>query len=455
MQGPHKEPREDRRRPKRPDYARVAFFLSVALLAFGYGIAVGRFAIFPFGLIKFGYDSMALVFDERLMIARIRPTKHLFKARDDGRGAMRIDEGQMAPGLTLLSGFFDRGLELRLIRADGLIVNRWKVVFHDAFPDTSHIKPKSKIPKTDWNTDIHGAVALPDGSVVFSFEEPGLVKMDRCGAIQWTLPRMTHHAVSPASDGGFWVPGIRYVDGASPFPAMSPPYEEDTLLKVSPDGKVLLELSVLGLLFDNHLEALLFANGPDGIGLDKANITHLNDVEELSPGMARQFPQFAAGDLLVSLRNLNLVMVVDPATRKVKWHQIGPWMDQHDPDFTTDGKISVFSNNNDLTEDGSRLGGSTIIEIDPVSRKSHVRYGGTPNQKLYSNVRGNHQTLENGNMLIVEARGGRVIEINPAGDIVWKFVNRYDDDYVAYVNDAIRYPPDYFKVRDWTCPGGK
>ena len=56
-----------------------------------------------------------------------------------------------------------------------------------------------------------------------------------------------------------------------------------------------------------------------------------------------------------------------------------------------------------------------------------------------------------GNTLIVESRGGRVIEINPAGDIVWKFMNRYDDEYVAYVNDALRYPPDYFKVADWTC----
>jgi len=111
----------------------------------------------------------------------------------------------------------------------------------------------------------------------------------------------------------------------------------------------------------------------------------------------------------------------------------------------------VFSNNNDRTEDGSRLGGSTIIEVDPVSGETRVRYGGVANQKMYTRLRGNHQTLANGNTLIVESDAGRVFEINPAGDIIWKFINRYDADHVAYVNDALRYPPDYFKVGDWSC----
>jgi Arylsulfotransferase (ASST) len=451
MRSPLRKIHDGIRGAKRMDIPKVVFLLSLILLVFGYGIAVGRYQIFPYEAIKRAHETITLVIGESEMIAKIRPTKHLFKARDSGAGAVRIDEGQMSPGLTFVSGFFGDGLELRLMRPDGSIVNRWPVRFYDVFPDPSHVKPKENIPKTNWNTDIHGAIALPDGSVLFNFQDTGLVKMDRCGTIQWTLPHMTHHAVNLAHDGGFWIPDLRFIDRVSPFPALTPPYEEDILLKVSSEGKVETELSVLGLLFANNLQSLLFANGPDGIGLDKLDLTHLNDVKELSPEMARHFPQFAAGDLLVSLRNLSLVMVVDPATRKIKWYRVGPWMDQHDPDFLPNGKISVFSNNNDLTEDGSRLGGSTIIEVDPVSGASRIRYGGVPKQKMYTMVRGNHQNLENGNILIVESRGGRVIEVNPAGDVVWKFVNRFDDDHVAYVNDAIRYSPDYFKVSDWTC----
>jgi hypothetical protein len=168
--------------------------------------------------------------------------------------------------------------------------------------------------------------------------------------------------------------------------------------------------------------------------------------------MAPHFKQFAAGDLLISLRNLNMILVIDPATRRIKWHRTGPWMDQHDPELMPGGKISVFSNNNDRTELGTKLGGSTIIEADVNSGETLVRYGGRPHQRMYTKYKGRHQNLDNGNTLIVESRAGRVIEVNPAGDIVWKYINRYDTDNIALINDAARYPPGYFKVTDWSCP---
>ena len=48
---------------------------------------------------------------------------------------------------------------------------------------------------------------------------------------------------------------------------------------------------------------------------------------------------------MISLRNYNLLFVVDPDTWKVKWYQIGPWRRQHDPEFNGDGTITVFNNN--------------------------------------------------------------------------------------------------------------
>ncbi|MCI0554050.1 MAG: arylsulfotransferase family protein, partial [Anaerolineae bacterium] len=206
------------------------------------------------------------------------------------------------------------------------------------------------------------------------------------------------------------------------------------------------------------LHALLFSNGLAGIsvtaGSDKS-ITHLNDVEELSSAMADRFPQFAAGDLLLSMRDLNLIMIIDPLTRTVKWHHTGPWIGQHDPDFEANGKISVFNNNNDGTKTGSILGGSNIIEIDPVNGQTTLKYGSRPTQKMFSNFRSKHQNLfdvgGNPSILITESEAGRVLEVNHKGDIVWEFINRYDDNEIAIMNEAIRYPEDYFAVREWTC----
>ena len=437
----------------KPDLSKLLFCGSLFLGVFGYGLAAGRYELFPFPLVQYAKGSLDQVIAERDTLLGLRPTWLLEAARYEGDGVTRLSAGQAFPGLTLMSGFFDNDLEIRLVRLDGTVANRWPLRFHEIFPDTSHIQPPELVPQTDWNTGVQGARALRDGSVVFNFEGLGTAKLDRCGAVQWTLPRMTHHSVDLSEDGTFWIPGTRYVGGDSPFPVLKPPYDEDTLLHVSADGRVLQEISVLGLLFENDLEAVLFANGRGGVDLpQERNITHLNDIEELTPAMAPHFPQFAAGDLILSLRNYNLVLVVDPRTRKVKWHQTGPWLKQHDPDFEPNGRISVFSNNTDGTDTGALLGGSTIIEIDPRTRATSVEYGHGPNQRLFTKYRGKHQRLPNGNEVIVESHAGRVLEINDRDEIVWEFVNRYDDDSVAIVAGATRYPEGYFARTDWTCP---
>jgi predicted outer membrane repeat protein len=436
---------------KKLDRSLLAFLFSSAILLFGYGVAVGSLQIFPFGIIKYAIDSVQVVWRFRSTILQTRPQEFLQAARFEGDGVTRYDEERMALGLTLISGFFEDTNEIRLIGHDGELVNRWPVRFSEIFPETTHIQPVSEIPANDWGTDIHGALALPDGSVVFNFEYMGMAKLDRCGSVQWTIPRMTHHSIDFSNDGNFWVGGRDYVEGPRKFPPLSPPYLEDKILKVSPAGEILAEISVPELLFRNGLQYLLTATGQFSVK-DRAHleIVHLNDIEELRPELAERFPLFAAGDLVLSFRHLNLLVVVNPDSMAIKWHRTGPYIRQHDPDFLPDGTISVFDNNSDGSG-GGIFGGSRILEIDPSRVEVVVRYGADPGQEMYTEVRGKHQNLWNGNILITESLGGRVFEVTDAGTIVWEFINRYDEDAVARLSDAIRYPEGYFSVTNWDC----
>jgi hypothetical protein len=70
---------------------------------------------------------------------------------------------------------------------------------------------------------------------------------------------------------------------------------------------------------------------------------------------------------------------------------------------------------------------------------------------MYARGLGKVQVLENGNVLITEATAGRAFEINSKDEIVWEFINKYDDRSAAVVTQAIRYPNNYFQVTDWTC----
>jgi hypothetical protein len=404
--------------------------------------------------------SLRVTTGEWTTLLRTYPSHFLQASRYWGEGVTINDPSNDQTDLILLSGFFKDTNELRLMRRNGEIVARWPVRFYDLFPDPDHFPP-GWAPATDWNIDTHGALALPDGSVVFNFEWGGLVKLDRCGGVVWTVKRQTHHTVERAEGGGFWVAGRRLVEGPT-YPPFEPPFHEDTLLRVSDDGRILAEYSSVQMFYDNGLEAVLTASGAafeNGMEWDQ-EIVHLNKIEELSSELAADFPMFEPGDLALSSRDLNLVMIVDSRASRVKWWQIGPWIRQHDPEFKRGGTIVVFNNNIHQTAFGEgdqktsltapRV--SNIMEIDPATRESKVVYGGKPGQEFLSIVRGKVDVTPRGGLLITEAKGGRVRETDPDQKLVWEYVNRYSPEEVAELAEARIYPAGYFEVNDWSCP---
>lgn len=453
----------------RVDISKVLFYatsiISFFTLSFGFGLysASNKTVVYEaFRSLKNSFESsLDLIIKEKSTLTKSHPTHFLQPCRYDGTGVTVNDFKDSTDDLVLLAGFFDNNNELRLIHRNGSVISRWPVRFSEIYPDSSHIR---KPPATDWNVDIHGSLALPDGSVVFNFEYAGLVKLDRCGNVVWTLKRMSHHSVELAEDGGFWVPGWRFhpKESASPFPPFQTPYYENTIMKISDNGKILQEISVPKLFYDNGLESLLTSTGINFMSgkTHGWEIVHLNKISELSSENANDFPLFDSGDLLLSLREHNLLVVVDIDNKKIKWWRIGPWIRQHDPEFIPGGKIIVFNNNIYRTA----LGGpsfetcsvsvpriSNIIEIDPFSDQCRVIYGSIKGQEMLSIIRGKHELTTNSGLLITEFEGGRVFETDVSGRVIWEYVNRYDSDHVAEITEARVYSSDYFHLSDWSC----
>ncbi len=392
----------------------------------------------------------------------LRPIHFVQPARYPGDGVTINKFGDQNDDYVFMAGFFEDGNELRLIRRDGTIVARWPVKFSEIFTQTSHL---NNPPVTDWNIDIHGARMLADGSAIFNFEYGGLVKLDHCGNLLWTLEKPTHHTVALSQRGGFWVPGRRFHEAgvASEFPPFTPPFSEDTLLLVSNQGEVILEISVPGLFYANGLEFLLTANGETIHPRDKwdEELVHLNSVTELTDEIAADFPDFKSGDLLISLREYNMILVFNPDSRKIKWWQIGPWVRQHDPTFVSGGKMLVFNNNIYRAAFGHNKIGvsdvdvprvSNIMEYDFKNQTTKIVYGTKADQELLSIERGKKEMAANGGLLITEFEGGRVFETDRSGQIVWQYINRFDNNLIAEISTAHVYPGHYFKGLDWTCP---
>jgi hypothetical protein len=433
------------------DWSKTAFVAGALALLAGGSLVLGMASVKrDMGLYRTVWgtlDSAKTLVEELPNLRGTEPIHFLVPARHAGQGVTVNDTG--GDDLILMSGFLGDGNKARLMRRDGTVLAEWAMDAHAIYEDPSFFRLP---PMTDWNAITHGTIITPEGDIVFSFESGGLVRMDRCGKVLWASDEITHHSPNWLADGGIVVSGGEYVTGKdTPWPYRAP-YWEDLVYRFDKDGNRTFAKALTTLFNDNGLQPLLTSGSDFRTRIDGE--FHLNEVEELSAGMAADFPMFAAGDLLLSLRNLNMILVTDAKVERIKWWKIGPFIRQHDPDFQKGGKITVFDNHSDETRDGSVTGGSRVWEIDVASGEARTLYGGRDGQRFSSPERSTHQVLANGNLMVTAAQEGRAFEVTPAGKIVWEYVNRWDETRALWLHDTEVFEPGYFRVTDWSCPVG-
>jgi hypothetical protein len=368
----------------------------------------------------------------------------------EGTGVLTHERDRVQPGLTAIQGWFSEGPEVRLVDLEGAVLRRWKLDFFELWPEPAHM-PAKLVPKSSFGFHSQGMVMTPDGSVVATIPNCGTVKFDRSGAVAWTVDRRTHHSVTRAVEGGFWLPVNRDL-ADTPRELILPGValevlEKDglqeydqLLLRVGDDGATLEEIPLLPALIDAGLDNHLY----DVVQISPADPTHLNDIEPVTAALAARIEGVSEGDLLVSIRQMHLLAILDRETGALLWHEAGPWSRQHDPDITPEGTIVVYSNR-------PGRGASKLLEHDPATGKTRVVHPvGDGAEPFKGPTMGVHQLLPNGNRLITEAVRGRVFEVDAAGEKVWEYVAAYDEELAAMIEGAARYDQSYFTAEAWS-----
>ena len=317
---------------------------------------------------------------------------------------------------------------------------------HDAAGELLHTIPideRSFDDRAEHNSNApHAMEMLSDGSVLVSFDWLGSVaRLDACGAPVWLREGYYHHSFAPSADGGMWT---WYGEGSAYGQIQDilkfDPLTGDDMVRISFTEDVIMRDAGTALAY-SFLPGYAFT--PDDA--DPRDIFHPNDAEELMPEMAAAFPMFEAGDLMLSIRELDLVTVIDPETGETKWSQQGPWLKQHDPDFLPDGTISVYNNSRFRPN-------SSIIVMDPKTRTVSNPIPGlkVPFKSAY---RGKHQYLPNGNILITIPEQGQALEVVPGGEVALEFNNpAAKEGYNEDVVNAKWLPSDFFDTLP-SCSG--
>ncbi|RME25593.1 MAG: hypothetical protein D6798_08600 [Deltaproteobacteria bacterium] len=350
-----------------------------------------------------------------------------YQTAPDLVGVTRYDEARAQPGLNLFLSGHDQ--VATVMDMQGKVLHTWSYKL-DSWPDNPEIK-KGWI-RSFWR-QVH---VYDDGSILVLYGGQGLVKLTADSRLVWKRANMAHHLFEVQPDGRILTLTRHWEE----HPEVSPdPVLVDYLAELDADGNTLRELSLLDAVQKNPEAEATWRKS----GSTTKDIFHANSVATVNPALADKLPGVEPGMVLVSLRDANMLVIVDPATNTVVWSKAGGFHKQHDAEPTPDGRILLFDNHDSWVHQRS------AVEIyDPVTWQKTWSFAGSDAEPFWTQSAGVQHLLDNGNVLIVETEGGRAFEVTPDGSVVWEFYNPNrageHDDLIAAIYDVQRVPLDAF-----------
>ncbi|MGE0231968.1 MAG: arylsulfotransferase family protein [Flavobacteriaceae bacterium] len=427
---PQEDEKDDERSSRLDSVFRVASLIAAVALAYLAGGIMTASGTFPGPQIAAAYEGGKALYSQFTSYQNIYGTDLWYPQRGDSRGVTIHVREKVQDGLTLFTS--GHAPAAYLIDMDGHVVHEWRKPFSEVWPDG----PDSRVwqagaqmqrkPQPDPFVYFRKAHVFPNGDLLALYEGAGdtpygygLVKLDKDSNVLWRYAGRAHHQFDVGPDGRIYVLTHAFShDDMERYDRLKAPRLDDYLVVLSADGEELQKIRLLDAVADSPFRQLGYTVSSYAVG----EPLHVNSVTFLDGGKAAALSFAKEGQVLLSFRELGTgaVAILDLGTERLTWATLGPWIGQHDPDPLPNGNILLFDNFGRYQLPG---GHSRILEFNPETMEIVWQYAGTPEQPLESPIRGDQQRLANGNTLIDESSGGRLVEVTRAGEIVWEFFN--------------------------------
>jgi hypothetical protein len=362
-----------------------------------------------------------------------------------------------------------------LIDMNGNVVNRWQGL--DGFPNKilpgGHVMGSTGIRSFKFGyQDMVDLVEVDwDGNIVWKFDKYELVKDPRQPP-RW-MARQHHDYQREGNPVGYYVPDMEAKVGGGKtlllcHKNLTNPkicdkvLVDDAIIEVDEKGKITWEW-----ICSEHFEEMGFSPqakkvircnpGMKPAGGGVGDWMHMNSMSMLGPNKFYDNgdKSFHPDNIIWDGRQTNIIAIIDRKTGKIVW-QLGPYftatkalqkigqiIGQHHAHMIPrglpgEGNILLFDNggaagygapNPGAPEgiDNAKRDTSRALEIDPLTLEIKWQYPppGFGINRLYSAFVSSAQRLPNGNTLITEGNGGRIIEVTSAQEIVWEYISPY------------------------------
>jgi hypothetical protein len=271
----------------------------------------------------------------------------------------------------------------------------------------------------------YSPLLLNDGSFIDNYGP--IYKLDFCSNLLWINDEEDfHHAKMLDHDGNIWVPGTmnpksKYVKKF----AITSFFADDSIIKISTDGEILFNKSVIEILIENNI---LQNNFPLNAALSNFDDPiHLNDIE---PAFS-DTNYWKKGDVFLSLRNQSAIVHYRPKTNKIVNYIIGDFAWQHDVDIISDKEISIFNNNNFFVNNEH----SEVLIYNFETKTFKKLFNDQLQKENFKTLtQGLSHILKDGSLMVEEQNHGRIILFNSRGEKEWEFVNKDKKGNIGYVS---------------------
>ena len=393
--------------------------LGLAGIAFLYGMVTAIRQAPPYRTVRDAWIGLTALRAQHELLASPWPAYLWTPTERSERGLAFSQTDRAESGYTVYTTTHDGSA--RLVDLAGNEVHRWTAPFRHVWPNPQHVP--GWVP--DHFVHMRQAHVFPNGDLLAVYSTTantpsgcGMAKLDRDSNVLWTYDGNAHHDFDLGPDGKIFAltHQLRHLtDDDQELAALSNiPLIEDQVTILSPQGDEQKTFSVLDALVASPFFRALLAH-VDRYG----DITHGNTIDVLGPEFASHYDTISPGDVMVCLRNLDLMVVLNPENETVVWATTGPWNHPHDPDPLANGNLLVFDN---YHVRGAQHG-SAVVEFNPRSRQVEWSYAGSSDQPLRSDIRSRQQQLPGGNVLVTDSDNGRLLEVARDGAMVWEFLN--------------------------------
>ena len=267
---------------------------------------------------------------------------------------------------------------------------------------------------------------LLDNGSILSYAMSPLIKADLCSNLALILDDdLYHHSIQRDHENNLWV--VKYLEPKT-TDLGSDKFKEDVILKISPEGSILFQKSIIRLFIENGLGYLLY-----GLAEASDDPTHLNDVEPV----LEDGPYWKTGDVFISLRHQSMVMLYRPSTDQLLWYKAGPWLHQHDVNILDDHRISVFNNNAKIVRPRKEfvdVSNNEMIYDFNTGRVTSPYKKAFESLEIRTTVEGRGEIFKSGELFVEETDNGRLLQFNKSGELTWVLVNRASNNKVYIFN---------------------